>query len=325
MVMVPWITVPARIIALVLVTTAVAEAQPGERVVVVTSDGAFASALEDALVPAGMDVVAVGPIAPPATVELPARSRELADRQAAAATVWLLGAPGGATLVTYDRAVDRLFVRDLPYGSPLSATQAAETARMVRTMLRALRVTDELAPPPVGQPAPAPVGEPELAANVGVAAWFAAPGDHRIPAASLGVAWRPHGLGVALTGVAAPSAPIATAMFAGTVRDLVVAAEVRRAVLVAPAIRVTPAAGVALHAVRLEGSFGAGELVSRRFDPAVRLGGLATYALPGRLELGLAVWADALLLRQRYEVLAEQILEVARLQLVTALVVGVTI
>jgi hypothetical protein len=203
MVMIPSMCVLIRIIALLLVGTALADARPGERVVVVSSDGAFANAL----LPAGMEVVAIGTVATPATVELPSRSRELADRQAAAATVWLLAGPGGTTLVTYDRSVDRLLVRGLPYGSPLSAAQAAETARMARTMLRALRVTQGDGPPPVDVPPPV-VSEPELAASVGVVAWFAAPGDHRIPAASTSIAWRPHGLGVALTGVIAPSAAI---------------------------------------------------------------------------------------------------------------------
>src|SRR5262245_35190955 len=101
-----------------------------------------------------MAVVSVGDVAPPTIADLAAESRRLADREHATATVWLMPATSGATLVTYDRHVDRLLVRELPYPSPLSATQAAEAARMVRTMLRALRVTSDpdQAPPVAAGP-----------------------------------------------------------------------------------------------------------------------------------------------------------------------------
>src|SRR5262245_20006051 len=105
--MVPSLRVVARIVALVLMVSALAEARPDEPVVLVGTDAAFASALDDALIPAGMTVVPVGRLGSPSLEELSARSRELADAQHATATVWLLPAPSGATLVAYDRGVDR--------------------------------------------------------------------------------------------------------------------------------------------------------------------------------------------------------------------------
>jgi hypothetical protein len=311
-----------RIIALMLVvTTGSAAARSGEPIVLVSADAAFASALDDALVPAGMEVLAIGIVTAPPSAELAARSRELADHEQATATVWLLPGPAGATLVAYDRRVDRLLLRDLPYPLPLSPTQAAQAARMVRTMLRALRVASEedLPPPPPLTPA-AP--EPMFAASVGAGVWFAAPGTDNALAATAMIAWRPHGLGVAITGLVAPSAAVMSLTFSGHVRDVVVAAEARKALRFAPDIYLTPAAGMALHVLGLSGSFGGAELDSRRFDPALRLGATASYALPRGVDVGLDVSADCLLRRQRYEAASEEILVVPRFQVVTGIVVG---
>lgn len=320
--MVPSQRVLGRIVALVLVLSTAADARPDEPVVLVGSDAAFASALDDALGPAGMDVVTVGTLASPSLAELSTRSRDLADEQHATATVWLVPAAAGATLVTYDRGVDRLLVRELPYRSPLSAPQAAEVARMVRTMLRALRVTsdsDVTAPPPAAPPGPP---APWLAATVGLGAWFAAPGDDAALAATGTIIWRPHGLGAAVTGVVAPAADVTSVTFSGQVRDLVLAAEARYALEVAPALRVTPAAGMGVHIIRLHGAFGGSELSSRRWDPAVRIGVSGSYALPRGLDVGLAVSADCLLRRQRYEAGTEEILVIPRLQILTGIVIG---
>ncbi len=319
--MVPSLRVLARILALVLVLSTVADARPGEPIVLVSTDLAFASALDDALLPAGMNVVPVGTLASPSLAELSARSRELADDKQATATVWLLPAPAGATLVAYDRGVDRLLVRELPYRSPLSATQAAEAARMVRTMLRALRVTSDsdLAPPPREVPA-GPV-EPWLAASIGVGGWFGAPGNDRVAATGT-IAWRPHGLGAAVTAAFAPSAELASVTFSGRVRDVVVAAEARYALHVAPDLRVVPSVGTAVHFVRLEGSFAGSDLSSSRWNPAIRVGVIGSYALPRGLDTGLSVSADCLLRRQRYEAGTEEILVVPRLQIITGIFIG---
>jgi hypothetical protein len=316
------------VVVVMLVMSAVAGAQPAadaEAIVVASTDASFEAALDDALVPAGMDVIAVGDAGAPSSAELTSRSRELADRQRATATVWLMPASSGATIVAYDRRLDRLLVRELPYRSPLSATQAAEAARMVRTMLRVLRATDEAEqrdaqPPP--PPPPPPPAQPVIAAHAGFGAWFFAPGADRALAANLSIAWRPHALGVALTAQLAPRADVTAMTFTGEVRDIVIGAEGRRAVHVAPDLWIAPAAGLALHALELTGSFGGTPLVSRRYDPALRLGVTASYALPHHVDVGVAVSADALLRRQRYEAASEQILIVPRLQIVAGVIVG---
>jgi hypothetical protein len=319
--MVPWLRVLGRIVALVVVLQTVADARPDEPIVVVASDAGFASALDDALGPAGMDVVTIGTRASPSLTELSTRSRELADAHQASATVWLLPAPAGATLVTYDRTVDRLLVRELPYRSPLSAPHAAEVARMVRTMLRALRMTSEdVTPSPRVAPRVPPA--PWLAANVALGAWFAPPGDNTALATTGTVAWRPHGLGAAVTGVIAPAADVTSVTFNGQVRDLVLAAEARYALEVAPALRIIPAAGLGLHFVRLHGSFQGSDLGSRRWNPAVRVGVSGSYALPRGIDAGLAVSADCLLRRQRYEAGTEEILVIPRLQILTGIYLG---
>lgn len=323
-----------RVIALVLLLSTVADArgvagvagvahEGRQPIVLISGDAAFASALDDALVTGGMEIVSLGPRAEPSPAQLTARSRELADEQHATATVWLMPAAAGATLVAYDRQVDRLLIRDLPYALPLSAPQAAEAARMVRTMLRALRVASEsdTLPPPIIVPVGAP--SPTLAASAMLGAWFQSPGADRAFAGSLSIAWRPHGLGAAAIATLAPRAEVNTATFAGYVRDVVIAAEARWALEFAPGIHVTPGAGIALHLVSLTGSFGAGSpLTSRRYDPGLRLGVTAGYALPAGLEVGLAVSADCLLQRQKYEAASEEILVVPRLQVVTGIVVG---
>ncbi len=311
----------ARIVTLVLVvTTAVAAARDREPIALVTADAAFASALDDALVPA--EIVSIGAQPAPSAAELTTRSRELADEQGATATVWLLPAPHGAMLVAYDRSVDRLLVRELPYRLPLSAAQAAEAARMARTMLRALRVAAEsdAEPEPVVVPTSPP--QPMIGASIGVGAWFAAPGNDSALAGSLAIGWRPHGLGAAVTATLAPRANVVTMTFGGTVRDVVIGAEARRALLLPPSIRITPAAGVAMHLVTLTGSFGGSPLTSHRYNPALRVGVSAGYALPRGIEVGVAVTADYLLMRQRYEAASEEILVVPRLQVVTGVLVG---
>jgi hypothetical protein len=319
----PSTSVLARVIGVVvLVATATADARDGQPIAVISADAAFTSALDDALVPAGMTVVVLGMRAAPSATELTTTSRALADEQHAVATVWLMPASGGATLVAYDRGVDRLLVRELPYRLPLGAAQAAEAARMVRTMLRALRVAtdseNEKPPPVVPIEPPAPM----FAAAIGGGLWVAPPGATSSVAGSLAVAWRPHGLGAALTATIAPAADVMAVSFDGRVRDVALGAEARYAIAFAPQVHVSPGAGMALHILSLAGSFGPGDLASRRFNPAVRLGVTATYALPRGLDVGLAVSADCLLRRQRYEVASEEILVVPRLQIVTGVLVG---
>jgi hypothetical protein len=190
-------------------------------------------------------------------------------------------------------------------------------------MLRALRLTNDsdVTPPP----AVVPVGPPPPMFGAGLAGgvWLAAPADSTALAASVAIAWRPHALGAAITGAFAPAADVTSVTFDGSVRDIVVGAEARRALEFAPGIHVTPGAGMSLHMVRLDGRFAGGSLASRRYNPAIRLGVTATYGLPRNLDVGLVVSADCLLRRQKYEVASEEILVIPRLQVVTGIFVGV--
>jgi hypothetical protein len=296
-------------------------------VIVISADATFEEALRDALL--DRRVQRIGPAPSPTLAELGAQSRRLADRFAAVATVWLSPASAGATLVTYDRTADRFLVRELAYALPLTPTQADEAARMVRTMLRALRSEDDDA---IARSAggaskaalPVPEPPPHFGAGLGVGAWLASPEAYAAPQVTLALAWRPHGLGAAVAATFAPAADVESASFEGNVRDVVVAAEVRRALRVAPTVHVTPGLGAALHVLSFEGAFGAGPLlVSRRYNPALRVGLLTDVALPYALELGLGVSADCLLQRQRYEAGNERILIVPRVQLLMAAFIGV--
>lgn len=300
---------------------AAAERATTENIVVIGVDSQLTEALQDALVPAA--IVVLSEVGTPSLGDLPARSREVADRSQASATIWLVPAGIGTTLVTYDRAADRMLVRELPYQSPLSGTQAAETAQIVRTMLGALRDRPEAdrTPPP---PPPPILRDPQLAVSVGAGVWIAAPAADGALAGTLTAAWRPHGLGVAAMAAIAPSAEVMTSTFAGRVRDLAFAAEVRNAIVLAPRWRISPGFGMALHAIRFTGSFAGGDdLASTRYDPALRIGLTLGYELPN-VEVGLAVSADCLLRRQKYEDAAsQQILVIPRFQGITGFVVGV--
>ncbi len=273
------------------------------------TDPSFRAALSDALAPAGMTVIEAE-ATPPSLGDLPAGSRELADREHAAGTVWLIGSPNGSTLVAYDRAVDRVLVRELPYTLPLASTQAAEAARMTRTMLRALHAMPESEqqkpPPPLPPPeaiaAPPPPRAPILAAGLAANVNFLAPGSDAIPASELSVIWRPQSLGLALSGSLAPSADLIAPAFDGSVRDWTLALDGRFPLRVSPHVTVSAELGAALHFVRIQGLLVDGEPVdTSSFDPAVRFRFAAGYSVRPDVEIGLGVAADTLLRRQMFD------------------------
>ncbi len=317
---------------MLLATSARAGAAADEPIVLAGGDEAFRAALADALVPAGMTVVTVPDPPSPTIGDVAAQSRILADHDGATATVWLVGAGDTTTLVTYDRDVDRVLVRTLPYTLPLSPTQAAEAARMARTMLRALRVTPDLdlAPPHVAEaievrqraamiappPPPAIAAEPpllaiELLGGVRVGG----PAGDAGGFGSTGILWRPDGLGVAFTGALAPRGDIRSSTFMGSIRDDSVAATARWSLPIADRLAVAASAGAALHFVSLDGTLATGDAAaSSRIDPAARAGLESTYEV-GRLGIALGVTADWLVRRQAYEVDATPVLQIRRFQL----------
>jgi hypothetical protein len=298
-----------------------------DSVALATSDPSFHRALSDALVTTGMTVVIASDAAPPALGELTAGSRALADREHATATVWLVAAASGSTLVAYDRGVDRVLVRELPYRVPLTASQAAEAARMTRTMLRALRVMPQSEPPkevvtpPPHEPAVVvpvePPEEPRFAATLGLDLHVLAPGADATPVAALAVTYRPERFGVMVSVELAPTSDLTAAAFTGDVRDTTFAAVVRAPLRVEPKIVVAAEAGLALHLIHLRGVLVDGEPVDTTgVDPAIRLGASAGYALRDNLLIGFGISADTLLVRQIYDAGMDHVLEVPRLQIV---------
>jgi hypothetical protein len=309
------------VFALMVGLAARVAAQPApESIVLAGADPELRIALAGALAPAGMSVIAVGPVPAPAVDALSTASRELADRAHASATVWLLASGGKSTLITYDRERDRVLVREMSYTLPLGPTQAAEVARAARTMLRALRVTPDVdQPPPRVEDAPAirDIGAvrdtPLLAASAMFGVRLNAP-DNDVGGA-IAVVWRPDRLGAALVAELAPSADIVEPTFTGTLLDGAVAVLGRMPLAVAPRIRVIPTAGLAIHLVRLHGALDTMEPIrSTRIDPAARLGVAATYEVNPNLDIGVTMSVDCLVSRQRYETGAAEILVIPRLQ-----------
>jgi len=314
--------------AVVLAVTARAGAAPAaESIVVASDDVAFRAALADALEPAGIAIVSRDGVAAPALGAIASASRALADEAHATATVWLVAAPEQATLVTYDRGVDRVLVRALPFGAPLTPAQAAESARMARTMLRALRVTpDSDLPPPHASDAPAvraavpgpmpPRAADRFATSFAMGMRMRGPGDSLVLAAEAGVAWRPAALGVALVGAYAPGSDVMASGFSGTVHDDSLALLARQPLRWGPRTELVVLAGAALHDVRVRGTLAAGSgTEATSFDASLRAGVIAAYALDPTVKIGVQVSADCLLERQRYIVDSEQVLEIPRLQL----------
>ena len=326
-----------RVTVAVLLACAVAPAaaQPKETVALASSDPSFRAALAAALSPSGTGVIDVE-AEPPALGDLTAGSRAVADREHATGTVWLIAAPSGSTLVAYDRAVDRVLVRELPYTLPLSATQAAEAARVTRTMLRALHAMPEAEqtpppkPPPVAEIPIAPVAPveraPILGASLAADVHLWGPASDVVPAAALTAIWRPTALGIAAEIALAPSADLVTPAFDGGVRDSTVAIAGRFPLRVTPHLAVAAELGAALHFVRVEGVLVDGEPIdTTAIDPALRFGFTGAYAVSREVEIGLGVATDTLLRRQMYDAGSDRILIISRLQVVVGAFVSMQI
>ncbi len=326
---------PVRAIVAVvtlMASAAVASAAP-ETVVVASSDESFRSALNDALAPTGMQVIATADQAP-SVAELSVTARQIAEREGAAATVWLIFASDKTTLVVYDRDVDRVLVREVPYSAPLDPAKAAEIARMARTMLRALRVSPEV-DLPVPRVLEARVVRAQVAATTIVveprAGSFAVAGaiGLRVGAAAsdagldgrLSLLWRPDAIGFGVHASLATRGDLETMRFMGTVSDNSIAVTLHYPVIAGPKVHVLAAGGLALHSISVDGAIEGEAVTDRRYDPAVRLGATANYEVGRNLDIGVGVSADGLLRRQRYASGMDQVLVVPRVQLTTGLIV----
>lgn len=317
-----------------LASTAAASPAP-EVVVVASSDDGFRTALNDALTPTGMQVKPTADEAP-SVAELSATARQIAEREGATSTVWLIFAADKTTLVTYDLDVDRVLVREVPYSSPLNATQAAEVARMARTMLRTLRVSPEI-DRPLPRVAEARVERMRVASVVrtneiprqshvaiGIAATVrvgAAASDAGLDG-RISAMWRPDGIGAALQLSIATRGDLATSSLMASVADDSLALTAHAPLLRGPNVHVLGIAGPALHAISVTGSTGNTDVSTVRIDPAMRVGLVASYEL-GRFDIGLVMSVDALLRRQRYASGSDELLLVPRVQMSTGISVAV--
>lgn len=322
------VVVRAIPLALLLLAAAV-RAAPPETVVVVSDDPEFARAADEAFRAAGVVAVRVGDLAAPAIADLTGASRQLADGEHATAAVILVFGGDGATLIAYDRGVDRALIRVLPVRAPLGPRESAEAAHMARTMLRALRVTPELdlpLPHPQealairAQTAAAQLAAPTAVADgrdVGVLAVAlggglraGAPGTAASASGTLRLIWRPDALGLAVTASFARAAAVDAAAFTGMASDAVGALTARLAIRPAPRWWLAGEAGAALHRIHVTGALSGAPVDVARLDPAIRIGGAAMFVASRRLSAGLAVWADGLLVRQDYQVANQRILGV---------------
>jgi len=323
-----WLVITVWVVALITP----AHADP-ETILVISSDPAFQAGVTEVLAPEGM-VVRVGTDPTPSIGDVATASRTITDREHAIAMVWLLFVDQGATLIVYDRGVDRVLVRSLSYGSPLDDAQAAEAARVTRTMLRALRVEDPRPPPPPpSRPPPPPeprlvvVSPPppsRLAIDLDGGVRMRGPGTTAAPAGALGVIWFPDRLGLVLVARLAPSATL-DGMLSGRISDQSLSVLGRLPLSVTDRIAVATTVGGAVHRIALTGTLDGADVSDTRYDPALRGGLMGGYALNPTIGLGLGVSADWLLRRQTYEVGASEVLTVPIVQVVVGVVLSARI
>jgi hypothetical protein len=301
-----------------------------ESIVVVADDPAFRSAVTEALVDSRVQLATDA--APQSIGEMTTASRAIVVREHATAMVWLMFEGTTATLIVYDLAADRVLVRTLPYAAPLGGVQAAEAARVTRTMLTALRIPEAPKPPPppppvvvepvrVVVPPPAPV---TLAIDVDGGVRVRGPGATAALAGTFGVIWRPDRLGLGLAVRIAPSATL-DGQVTGKISDQSVGLVARWPLPVTRRFDVVTTGGVALHRIALDGMVLGEPVRDRRIDPALRIGALASYLFNSSIALGVGVSADWLLRRQTYEVGPDEVVTVPIIQLAVGLVLSARI
>ena len=329
-----------RAVAALLLAGGLARAETAS---LASGDPELEKALGAALASTGIRVVAIADEPPPKTGDVLAFARRVAERDAAAAVIWVAASDDGtSTLLVFDRDVDRVLQRPLAWTPPFGVEQAVAAARTVRTMLRALRVTPDVdVSPPTAVEAPAvrqravaeerkrrephpdglrvvptrserrPGPAIALESGAGLRLGGADVAGWRVTA---GLAVRLAPIAVAASGTLGGAEAVRAGGFDGDYRDDTVAAMARLPLAAGPLV-VEPALGLALHVTRLSGALDDGTRVAdTRLDPAARAQAFVGARVLGPLEVGVAVSADALLRRQRYLMGQDEVLRVPVVQ-----------
>ncbi len=322
----PWARVRLSLVLVMSALLARVGVARSETIAAASTDARFVTALTVTFASAGMAVSPARVAWSADVADVTRRARELADANHATATIALAFGTADTTLIAYDRALDRVLLRVLPYRAPLNDEQSAEIALMARTMLRMLRVTPDVdLPPPhaseaaaireravaeLGAPVPpAPAGD-LLALELGAGARIGAIGATAREEAALGLVVRPDAAGGVVAAILVPAAEVVAPGFMGRVADTAVAASARLSLRVAPRLAVAGSAGLAVHRIHLGGTANGGAIDVTRYDPALRAGFDARFELRSGLEVGASASLEGLLRYQAYTVAGVQVLDI---------------
>lgn len=326
-----WFVVVA---AALTVFPAVARAEG--RVVVVNGDPVLVKAISRALIPWGLEIIAVtdSAIEPEMRGAL-AHARETAVRDRAAAVVWTAPtANAGATesLWVYDTATEQIVVRPLSASAPFDLAMAASIALSVKTVLRstaiappdeqvaALAVVPSLTPAPApATPAPpaASLAEREatppraqlqrrfrLEAALGLRVLAGDPSGIE-PRAGLAVSfwpasWRARA-GIAIGAVGGTGVPIDRASFTGTFTDTALGFGGRLRVPV-NLFELELGAGASAHftAIRGNDAVSGAHVGASRVNPSLDVSAVLSLPLGARVDVGAVVGFSYLLRYQSY-------------------------
>jgi hypothetical protein len=302
------------------------------RVAAVHPDAELVRALEVALVPWDVAVVAIDLAGPGPTMPIAVdRARAIAREARADVVVWISDADEGSALWIYDAASDQARARALTEPPPFSATGAAAVALAVKALLRGTVV----APPPERSAATSPAANVLLGADWGAAFYPRARGESSPFEARIGLdvsVWPrvPRFFGVLLqveTGTGLPVHHLQLG-FEGTVHDSALRLEVGLHCPVAEAVSVNPSVGGGLHLLTFTGILPAhGQSpASTRLDPSFESGvGLGIRLLGDRVRVEPWVGVSVLARWQRFLVDKRSVFELGAISLEGALRVALAL
>jgi hypothetical protein len=297
-----------RLVALWLLVSSAAHAA-GRRVLLVGSDGALQHAVEVALGPWSLEVIAQAAPVPSG----PAEAARFGTAHEAAAVVWTTP---DAFVWIFDVESGQAMARRMEAPAPLDASAAAAVALSVKTLLRATTV----APPAERVAVPRVREELRLEAVVGTQVLFGDPKDAEL---RLGVAlaWYPRRLqrwlGLALRIEAGPGISVDRSGFSGRLIDVTLALQPRLRLPLGRRVELEPTLGAGVHVTSLDGGLPPLGLRAHKDRANASLeGGVALDVQLGRgLRLGLVATVAYLFQYQRYLVSHAPVLTLAPVEL----------